>query len=59
MLLTKETAKKYGEAFFKVSLDLNQRGNVNHIDYYDRIVNSKENYASNENEINYENIPKL
>lgn len=59
VLLTKENAKKYGGAFFKVSLDLNQRGNVNHIDYYDRIVNSKENYASNENEINYENIPKL
>ncbi len=53
VLLTKENATKYGEAFYKASLPLEKQENLNNsnINYYQNIISSKENYKADKEEL--------
>lgn len=53
VLLTKENATKYGEAFYKASLSLEKQENLNNsnINYYQNIISSKENYKADKEEL--------
>lgn len=51
--LTKETATKYGEAFYKASIPLGKQENLNNskINYYENIINSNEDYKVDKEEL--------
>lgn len=51
--LTRENAKKYGEAFYKASIPLEKKENLNssNINYYENIINSNEDYKVDKEEL--------
>lgn len=51
--LTRENAKKYGEAFYKASIPLGKKENLNssNINYYENIINSNEDYKVDKEEL--------
>lgn len=56
--LTKENAKKYGEPFYKASIPLEKKENLNssNINYYENIINSNEDYKVDKEELEGLNI---
>lgn len=54
--LTKENATKYGEAFYKASIPLNNKTNNSKIDYYQNILNNNENYKIKDDELEGMNV---
>ena len=56
--LTKETATKYGEAFKRASIPLKDIDKINdsNINYYQRILNDREDYKISDSELEGLNI---
>lgn len=58
-ILNDETAKKYGEPFYKTNFHLNENYKNNTTNYFNSIINSNEDYVYNISDLNQDEILKL